>query len=126
MSSMKTVSRIYQDGIRPVAGSSLCFLLSPDFVSSYLRDLHLPTWIGLSDLVTENQYGWSDGVSPVLYTNWKDNEPNNAGGTVRIHRMMRRYVNQSQGAPTNLNHCDSSGRLSEGSTYSTVRKYVLQ
>lgn len=55
-----------------------------DFVSSYLRDLHLPTWIGLSDLLVEDQYGWSDGVSPVLYTNWNDKEPNNEGGAVRI------------------------------------------
>ncbi|KAF3849178.1 hypothetical protein F7725_015675 [Dissostichus mawsoni] len=55
-----------------------------DFVSSYLRDLKLPTWIGLSDLLLENQYAWSDGVSPVLYTNWNDKEPNNAGGAVRI------------------------------------------
>ncbi|GLD55464.1 macrophage mannose receptor 1-like protein [Lates japonicus] len=39
-----------------------------------------PTWIGLSDLLVENQYAWSDGVSPVLYTNWNDKEPNNAGG----------------------------------------------
>lgn len=56
----------------------------PDFVASYLMDLELPTWIGLSDLLVENQYAWSDGVSPVLYTNWNDKEPNNAGGTVRI------------------------------------------
>lgn len=60
------------------------YFLSPlDFVSSYLRDLVLPSWIGLSDLLVENQYGWSDGVSPVLYTNWNEKEPNNAGGAVR-------------------------------------------
>ncbi|KAM8828848.1 secretory phospholipase A2 receptor isoform 3-T3 [Spinachia spinachia] len=52
-----------------------------DFVASYLRDLELPTWIGLSDLLVENQYAWSDGLSPVLYTNWNEKEPNNAGGT---------------------------------------------
>ncbi|TNN53349.1 BDNF/NT-3 growth factors receptor [Liparis tanakae] len=51
-----------------------------DFVSSYLRDLELPAWIGLSDLLQENQYAWSDGVSPVLFTNWAATEPNNAGG----------------------------------------------
>lgn len=65
----------------------LCILIlpsPPDFVSSYLKDLELPTWIGLSDLLVENQYAWSDGVSPVLYTNWNDKEPNNAGGAVRI------------------------------------------
>ena len=52
-------------------------------MSSYLRDLELPAWIGLSDLLAENQYAWSDGVSPVLYTNWNDKEPNNMGGAVR-------------------------------------------
>lgn len=60
------------------------FSSSADFVSSYLRDLHHPTWIGLSDSVEENQYAWSDGVSPVLYTNWDNKEPNNANGAVRI------------------------------------------
>lgn len=53
-----------------------------DFVGSYLRELLFPTWIGLSDILMENQYAWSDGVSPVLYTNWNDNEPNNVGGAV--------------------------------------------
>ncbi|XP_042365609.1 macrophage mannose receptor 1 [Plectropomus leopardus] len=52
-----------------------------DFVASYLRDLELPTWIGLSDRLEENQYTWSDGVSSVKYTNWNTKEPNNAGGT---------------------------------------------
>ncbi|XP_015231842.1 PREDICTED: macrophage mannose receptor 1-like [Cyprinodon variegatus] len=52
-----------------------------DFVASYLKDLKLPTWIGLSDLLVENQYAWCDGVSPVLYTNWNEHEPNNVGGT---------------------------------------------
>lgn len=56
----------------------------PDFVSSYLKDLHRHTWIGLSDLLAENQYAWSDGVSPVKYTNWNEKEPNNAGGAVSI------------------------------------------
>ncbi|XP_061589669.1 macrophage mannose receptor 1 [Cololabis saira] len=50
-----------------------------DFVSSYLKDLEHGAWIGLSDLLLEDQYAWSDGV-PVLYTNWNQNEPNNAGG----------------------------------------------
>lgn len=59
-------------------------LCSPDFVSSYLRDLKLPTWIGLTDSLVEGGFGWSDGVSPVLYTNWADKEPNNNGGRVRI------------------------------------------
>uniref|UniRef100_A0A3P9J5J4 C-type lectin domain-containing protein n=1 Tax=Oryzias latipes TaxID=8090 RepID=A0A3P9J5J4_ORYLA len=52
-----------------------------NFVTSYLKDLEHPAWIGLSDLLAENQYAWSDGVSPVLYTHWDNNEPNNVGGT---------------------------------------------
>lgn len=52
----------------------------------------LPTWIGLSDLLAENQYAWSDGVSPVLYTNWNDKEPNNAGGTVRTAVPGQRFT----------------------------------
>lgn len=63
------------------------FSSSADFVSSYLRDLQHSTWIGLSDLLVENQYAWSDGVSPVLYTNWNDKEPNNADGVVRIFHL---------------------------------------
>lgn len=87
MTIMRTVS--YACGNQAVREtvlytSSLSFT---DFVSSYLRDLMLPTWIGLSDLLAENQYAWSDGVSPVLYTNWNDKEPNNAGGTVSMLKL---------------------------------------
>uniref|UniRef100_A0A673HA46 C-type lectin domain-containing protein n=1 Tax=Sinocyclocheilus rhinocerous TaxID=307959 RepID=A0A673HA46_9TELE len=57
--------------------------LSPDFVASYLRDLVVPVWIGLSDRLHEGRFAWSDGVNPVLYTNWADKEPNNADGEVR-------------------------------------------
>ncbi|KAM6975835.1 uncharacterized protein LKV04_015092 [Tautogolabrus adspersus] len=63
-----------------------------DFVSSYLRDLELPTWIGMSDLLVENQYAWSDGVSPVLYTNWNDKEPNNAGGTEHCVALAHNHL----------------------------------
>ncbi|MEQ2193685.1 hypothetical protein XENOCAPTIV_009658 [Xenoophorus captivus] len=74
--------------LQPAKKDKLVWLLilhfSPqDFVASYLKDLELPTWIGLSDLLVENQYAWSDGFSPVLYTNWNEHEPNNAGGAVR-------------------------------------------
>ncbi|CAJ1070748.1 macrophage mannose receptor 1 [Xyrichtys novacula] len=63
-----------------------------DFVASYLRDLELPTWIGLSDLLMENQYAWSDGVSPVLYTNWNEKEPNNAGGAEHCVAMAHHHL----------------------------------
>uniref|UniRef100_A0A3B3UAV5 C-type lectin domain-containing protein n=1 Tax=Poecilia latipinna TaxID=48699 RepID=A0A3B3UAV5_9TELE len=55
--------------------------------NQYENDLELPTWIGLSDLLVENQYAWSDGASPVLYTNWNEHEPNNAGGTENCVEM---------------------------------------
>ncbi|XP_062340567.1 macrophage mannose receptor 1 [Osmerus eperlanus] len=62
-----------------------------DFVSSYLRDLRFPSWIGMSDLLLENQFAWSDG-SPVLYTNWNLNEPNNAGGAEHCTAMTHNYL----------------------------------
>ncbi|XP_023136670.3 macrophage mannose receptor 1 [Amphiprion ocellaris] len=63
-----------------------------DFVTSYLKDLYYPAWIGLSDLLLENQYAWSDGVSPVKYTNWNEMEPNNHGGTEHCVAMMHNPV----------------------------------
>ncbi|KAL4617320.1 macrophage mannose receptor 1-like [Arapaima gigas] len=48
-----------------------------DFVASYLKDLVEPVWIGLSDILHEGKFAWSDG-SQVLYTNWNEKEPNNA------------------------------------------------
>lgn len=77
----KTISHV----VNPFDYIQISLSVLVDFVASYLRDLELPTWIGLSDLLNENQYTWSDGVSPVLYTNWNQNEPNNAGGAVRGH-----------------------------------------
>uniref|UniRef100_A0A3B3BI47 C-type lectin domain-containing protein n=1 Tax=Oryzias melastigma TaxID=30732 RepID=A0A3B3BI47_ORYME len=59
-----------------------------DFVASYLKDLEHAAWIGLSDLLAENQYAWSDGVSPVLYTNWDTNEPNNEHCVSLTHSMV--------------------------------------
>ncbi|XP_007252805.3 macrophage mannose receptor 1 [Astyanax mexicanus] len=51
-----------------------------DFVASYLRDMIHPVWIGLSDVLHEDKFAWSDGVSPVLFTNWAEKEPNNNDG----------------------------------------------
>ncbi|XP_047425524.1 macrophage mannose receptor 1 [Mugil cephalus] len=67
-----------------------------DFVTSYLKDLEHPTWIGLTDLLVENQYAWSDGVSPVLYTNWNDKEPNNAGGTEHCVALTHSIVSSGK------------------------------
>lgn len=67
--------------------------LSPDFVASYLRDLVVPVWIGLSDRLHEGKFAWSDGVSPILCTNWADKEPNNADGKVKNYcSVVDRYI----------------------------------
>uniref|UniRef100_A0A3Q3FSP5 C-type lectin domain-containing protein n=1 Tax=Labrus bergylta TaxID=56723 RepID=A0A3Q3FSP5_9LABR len=60
--------------------------------NQYENDLELPTWIGMSDLLVENQYAWSDGVSPVLYTNWNDKEPNNAGGAEHCVALAHNHL----------------------------------
>ncbi|MEM7035751.1 MAG: HYR domain-containing protein [Bacteroidota bacterium] len=36
-------------------------------------------WIGLNDVANEGSFEWSNGDA-VTYTNWKNGEPNNAGG----------------------------------------------
>jgi len=38
-----------------------------------------PTWTGGNDLLEEGAFTWTDGT-PFSYTNWHEDEPNNAGG----------------------------------------------
>ena len=33
-------------------------------------------WIGFNDMLSQMRFMWSDG-SPIHYTNWAENEPNN-------------------------------------------------
>lgn len=63
-----------------------------EFVASYLRDLVLPVWIGLSDRLHEGKFAWSDGVSPVRYTNWAEKEPNNNAGREHCAAMTHSHL----------------------------------
>uniref|UniRef100_A0A3B3YY46 C-type lectin domain-containing protein n=1 Tax=Poecilia mexicana TaxID=48701 RepID=A0A3B3YY46_9TELE len=57
---------------------------------NYLKDLELPTWIGLSDLLVENHsYMWTDGW-PVFFTQWGPGEPSNVQdeGCVSMHASI--------------------------------------
>ncbi|KAJ3605426.1 hypothetical protein NHX12_027473 [Muraenolepis orangiensis] len=66
-----------------------------DFVSSYLKDLEGPAWIGMSDRRAEDQYVWVDG-SPVLYAHWASGEPNNHGGAEDCVVMTHSYLVSGQ------------------------------
>ncbi|XP_066502466.1 lymphocyte antigen 75, partial [Hoplias malabaricus] len=63
-----------------------------DFVASYLRHMVHPVWIGLSDTLHEGKFAWSDGHSPVLFTNWADKEPNNNNGEEHCVSMMHNHL----------------------------------
>ncbi|XP_062868150.1 macrophage mannose receptor 1 [Trichomycterus rosablanca] len=63
-----------------------------DFVASYLRDMNHAAWIGLSDRLHEGKFAWSDGVSPVLFTNWAEKEPNNNDGQEHCVSMLHNHL----------------------------------
>jgi len=49
-------------------------------------------WIDLSDLETEGLFRWGDGVFVSDgWTNWKNNEPNNAGGNEDCVHLWQPY-----------------------------------
>ena len=39
-----------------------------------------PVWIGLQDFIQEGTFSWADGSALGAYTNWINNQPDNAGG----------------------------------------------
>ncbi|XP_063952038.1 C-type mannose receptor 2-like [Lytechinus pictus] len=48
------------------------------YIVTLLENEPYPVWIGLNDQESEGLFTWSDGT-PVLYTNWDRNEPNDNG-----------------------------------------------
>ncbi|XP_043945453.1 lectin-like [Protopterus annectens] len=52
------------------------------------------TWIGGHDMFKDRKFMWTDG-SPLDYTNWLSNEPNNYQGT-REACMMMNYADSNQ------------------------------
>ena len=42
-------------------------------------------WIGLQDFLVESTFSWADGAALGAFTNWANNQPDNAGqGQVRL------------------------------------------
>lgn len=63
------------------AGAHLAFLKTADldtFAETFIGSID--TFIGGNDIAVENTFVWEDG-SPVSFTNWATNEPNNGNGT---------------------------------------------
>ncbi|CAH1781368.1 unnamed protein product [Owenia fusiformis] len=50
-----------------------------DAITSYLGLIRKDVWIGLNEINFKGQYDWSDS-SPVTFTNWNTNEPNDNKG----------------------------------------------
>ena len=48
-----------------------------EFIDATFLSTRMKMWIGLNDIVNEDDWKWSDGSSLEGYTNWGDKEPNN-------------------------------------------------
>ncbi len=75
-------------------------------------------WIGLNDAAVEGVFAWADG-SPVGYTNWDLNEPNNGAGGEDYANMRKNnpaaFWNDLANAPTGF-HANPLGVVEIGGT----------
>lgn len=65
-------------------------------------------WIGLNDFATEGKFLWADNT-PLKYTKWRDNEPNNLGGNedaVAIYRNDGTWLDYAHFAATQCWVCE--------------------
>ncbi|XP_022089932.1 perlucin-like protein [Acanthaster planci] len=49
------------------------------FISNRRHECNKWYWIGLNDISNEDVWTWISDNSPLHYSNWKNNEPNNSG-----------------------------------------------
>ncbi|XP_070548554.1 uncharacterized protein [Ptychodera flava] len=68
-------------------------------LDDFLRTLrHGNLWIGLSDIRSEGHWEWIDGT-PLNYSNWYQNEPNNLQGGEDCGQMRKRMDGQWNDGP---------------------------
>jgi hypothetical protein len=69
------------------------------------------TWIGANDQVTEGTFLWEDG-SALVFTNWADGEPNNAGDDRAV--FLERIAGARAGKKWDDRPCDPSQVATSG------------
>uniref|UniRef100_K1PPT6 Aggrecan core protein n=1 Tax=Magallana gigas TaxID=29159 RepID=K1PPT6_MAGGI len=75
------------------------------FLTSHAHNLHDTFWIGITDLMAENEWVYSSNLQRVQTTNWASHEPNGKGGE---NCAVLFYPRHSQWADL---HCDAHERF---------------
>ena len=63
-----------------------------EFINATFLASRKMMWIGLNDIVNEGDWKWSDGSSLRGYTNWGNNQPNNAYGNQHCVAIIKGIV----------------------------------